>query len=207
MTAVPVERDAVLQGLNGNSKFEVLIAGVGSAAAAASTARALATGRYSLVVSAGIAGGFPKKAEVGSLVLANEIIAADLGVETAEGFTSLDELGFGTSRLPVNVSLLNRGAKSLRESNLVVNIGPVSTVSTVTGTAARAEEMAKRVPGIIAEAMEGYGVAMAAQSYGIPVLEVRAISNLVGPRDRDNWRIKDALDVLAGAFSALLEVF
>jgi futalosine hydrolase len=206
MTAVPAERDAVLHGLQGDSRFDVLIAGVGPIAAAASTAKVLATGEYSLVISAGIGGGFPETAEVGSLVVANEIVAADLGVETPEGFSSLDELGFGSTRVSVDRSLVERVSRVLQEAKLPVKIGSVLTVSTVTGTAARAIEMAARVQGATAEAMEGYGVATAAYNSGIPVLEIRAISNLVGPRDRAAWRIKEALDVLEAASRVLSEV-
>jgi len=53
--------------------------------------------------------------------------------------------------------------------------------------------------------MEGYGVAFAACDHGLPILEVRAISNLVGPRDRAAWRIKEALEALE-ASAELLEV-
>jgi futalosine hydrolase len=55
--------------------------------------------------------------------------------------------------------------------------------------------------------MEGYGVAIAAELHGLPVLEIRGISNAVGPRDRSAWRIKDALDALAAASSSIKEVF
>ena len=41
--------------------------------------------------------------------------------------------------------------------------------------------------------MEGFGVAEAAAAHGVPVLELRAVSNPVGPRDRAAWRIGDAL--------------
>lgn len=206
ITAVLAERDAVLRGIKGDTRFDVLVAGVGPAAAAAVTAKALATGGYSLVVSAGIGGGFTGRAEVGSLVVANEIVAADLGVETPEGFSSLDELGFGSTRIQVDASLVNRVTEALLATGLPVSAGPVLTVSTVTGTAASAAEMAARVPGATAEAMEGYGVAIAAQGSGVPILELRAISNLVGPRDRTAWRIKEALDVLEAASSILPEV-
>ncbi|MEU5774923.1 futalosine hydrolase, partial [Streptomyces venezuelae] len=50
---------------------------------------------YGLVVSAGIGGGFPPDAPVGSLVVADEITVADLGAETPEGFAPVTELGFG----------------------------------------------------------------------------------------------------------------
>ncbi|PKM47971.1 MAG: futalosine hydrolase [Firmicutes bacterium HGW-Firmicutes-8] len=206
MTAVSAEKDAVLRGLNGDTRFDVLVAGVGPAAAAASTAKVLAAAEYGLVVSAGIGGGFPGRAEVGSLVVANEIIAADLGVETPEGFRSLDELGFGFTRVQVDAGLVNRVRGALLAAGLPVITGPVLTVSTVTGTAASAAEMAARVPGAAAEAMEGYGVAIAAHDRGVPILEIRAVSNSVGPRDRTAWCIKEALDVLEAACSALLEV-
>lgn len=207
MTAVPAERDAVLRGLKGDKRFDVSLAGVGPAAAAANTARILATAEYDLVVSAGIGGALPGRADIGSLVVANEIVAADLGAETPEGFLSLEELGLGFTRVQVDICLVNRLTEALLAADLPVSTAPVLTVSTVTGTAERAAEMAARVPGAAAEAMEGYGVAIAAQDRGLPVLEFRSISNLVGPRDRSAWRIKEALDALEAASSVLPEVF
>ncbi len=206
MTAVAVEWDAVLRGLRGDKRFDVMVAGVGPVAAAVNTAKVLAINEYGLVISAGIAGGFPGRAEVGSLVVANEIVAADLGVETPEGFSSLDELGFGSTNIRVDASLVNKVTGAMFAVKIPVSIGPIITVSTATGTADSAAEMARRVPGAAAEAMEGYGVALAAHNYGVPVLEIRAISNTIGPRDRTAWQIKEALDVLEKASSVLLEV-
>jgi len=206
VTAVSVEKDAVLRGLHNDSRFDVLVAGVGSVVAAVNTTKALATAEYSLVVCAGIGGGFLGRVEVGSLVLASEIIIADLGVETQEGFSSLEELGFGFTHVQTNASLVAHLSSALQAVKLPVIIGPVLTVSTITGTAARAEELAKRVPGATAEAMEGYGVGLAAFDLGLPVLEIRAISNMVGPRDRSAWRIKEALVVLEAASTVLTEV-
>lgn len=206
MTSVSAERDAVLRGLHGDTRFDVLVAGVGPAAAAASTATALAMADYDLVVNAGIGGGFPGLAEVGSLVVANEIVAADLGAQTPEGFCSLDELGFGSTRVPVDASLVTRVTEALLSAGMSVTTGPVLTVSTVTGTAATASELASRVPGAAVEAMEGYGVATAARNRGVPILEIRAVSNPVGPRDRAAWRIEEALHLLERASSVLLEV-
>jgi futalosine hydrolase len=55
--------------------------------------------------------------------------------------------------------------------------------------------------------MEGHGVATAADLAGIPVLEVRAISNEIGPRNREAWKIKEALQALERVGRALTEVF
>ncbi|MEG6589836.1 futalosine hydrolase, partial [Paenibacillus barengoltzii] len=68
MTAVDAEQQAVLRGLDGYEGADVQLAGVGPASAAASTATALARagqtadGPYSLVLSAGIGGGFAEVA-------------------------------------------------------------------------------------------------------------------------------------------------
>ncbi|KJR49478.1 Menaquinone via futalosine step 2 [Desulfosporosinus sp. I2] len=206
ITAVSAERDAMLRGLLDDTRFDVLAAGVGSVVAAVNTVKALSSDEYSLVICAGIGGGFSGKAEVGSLVVATEIVAADLGAETSKGFCSLDELGFGFTRVQIDANLVARVSQALQEAKLPVTTGPVLTVSTVTGTAASAAELASRVPGATAEAMEGYGVGCAANDRGLPVLEIRAISNVVGPRDRSAWQIKEALDALEAASAVLTEV-
>lgn len=207
VTSVSAERDAVLRGLNSDPRFEVMVVGVGSVVAAVNTSRALATAEYCLVICAGIGGGFSGKAEVGSLVVANEIVVADLGAETLEGFNSMEELGFGFTRIQTDSNLVERVTKALQMAKLPTNAGPVLTVSTVTGTAETAIELAARIPGATAEAMEGFGVGFAALDRAVPVLEIRAISNMVGPRDRSAWRIKEALNVLEAACSVLTEVF
>ncbi|MGW0829792.1 futalosine hydrolase [Streptomyces prunicolor] len=196
-TAVPAERDAVARAFTRSTGFtcDVIAAGVGPAAAAAATAVALAGAPYDLVVSAGIAGGFQPEAPVGSLVIADEITAADLGAETPDGFVPVTELGFGTvTHRPPSALVRDLAAATGART------GAVLTVSTVTGTAARAKELRARHPRALAEAMEGFGVAEAAAAHGIPVLELRAVSNPVGPRDRTAWRIGDALAALTEGF-------
>ncbi|RKN41718.1 futalosine hydrolase [Streptomyces hoynatensis] len=217
VTAVAPERDAVTRGLGaaarrlplpgglalhrvsrpgGGPLLDVLAAGAGPAAAAAAAATALARGRYDLAVSAGIGGGFAPAAAVGSLVVADAIRAADLGSQTPEGFADAAALGYGVVEHRPPAAL----AAALAAATGAV-AGTVLTVSTVTGTAARAAELAARHPGAAAEAMEGFGVACAAALHGVPVAEVRAVSNLVGPRDRAAWRIPAALDALTEAFA------
>lgn len=208
VTSVSAERDAVLRGLDGDDRFTVVIGGVGTASAAIATSKALSadTPPYDLVVSAGIAGGFAARAAVGSVVVASEIIAADLGAETPDGFMSVDELGFGATRIAVAPQLAARLTAALQAAGLVACSGPILTLSTVTGTAATAAQLEARIPGAAAEAMEGYGVALAAQDNAVAVLEVRAISNAVGPRDRAAWRIPDALVALQSASAIMREV-
>jgi futalosine hydrolase len=183
VTAVAAERDALGFG-------EVV--GVGSAAAAAGTARLLASGDYRTVISAGIGGGFAGRVEIGGTVLATESIAADLGADSPDGFLPLSELGFGTDRYPVDPALLG----VLRAALPDAVAGPILTVSTVTGTEAGTAGLTRRHPDAVAEAMEGFGVATAAAGAGVPFAEIRTVSNMVGPRDRNAWQIGRALAAL-----------
>ncbi|GEK00261.1 futalosine hydrolase [Streptomyces sp. 1-11] len=217
-TAVPAERDAVAGAFPGGTTAvplpgaalvrvpggcDLLAAGVGPALAAASTAAALTAAAlagtpYDLVVSAGIGGGFPPAAPLGSLVVADAITVADLGAETSDGFLPVTELGFGTITHRPPESLVRAVAQATG-----ARVGTVLTVSTVTGTAGRAAELRERHPRALAEGMEGFGVAEAAAAHGVPVLEIRAVSNPVGPRDRAAWRIGEALAALTEGFGKL----
>src|SRR5581483_8421531 len=111
--------------------------------------------------------------------------------ESPDGFLELD---VAPARYPVEprlaVELADRTGGHL---------GTVLTVATVTGTRASADALIARFPDAVAEGMEGAGVAAAAAVHGAAFAEVRAISNVVGPRDRDAWEIPRALAALGAA--------
>jgi futalosine hydrolase len=213
VTAAAAERDAVLAGRSpaigmvdgievhrattAAGLLDVIAAGIGPVAAAVATGCALRSG-YDLVINAGVAGGFPA-AEVAGVVVGNAVIHADLGAQTPDGFSSMAELGWGPVRFELDDLLC---AELARRTNGV--LGSVLSVSTVTGTQARADELHKAHPDAVAEAMEGIGVYSAAAQVGVPFAEIRTISNRVGPRRRDEWRIADALTALTQAFDAAL---
>lgn len=225
VTAVPAERDAILAGLQAIVRPEVSVSsapsessgrtmrtaaglvdviavGVGPVAAAVGTTRQLAdggeAGGYDLVLAAGIAGGFAPRL-VGSLVAADRIAHADLGADSEAGFSSMAQLGWGEVSYEPDPAVL----ELLLERTGAIP-GAILSVSTVTGTAERAAELAADHPDAAAEAMEGIGVCLAARAFAVPFGELRAISNAVGPRDRDAWRVGDALTALGLGFAQLL---
>ncbi|MGX7677795.1 futalosine hydrolase [Jatrophihabitans sp. DSM 45814] len=232
VTAAGAERDAVLKGRNPTAGaagevdtlrsttaagvVDVVASGVGLPAATVAACWALrppssrsdasADSRdnsrydspYDLVICAGIAGGFPA-AEVGSVAVSHAVVHADLGAETDSGFSSMAELGWGPVRFEIDQPLAELVS---RRTDAV--LGSVLTVSTVTGSQARADELHAAYPDAVAEAMEGVGVHRAASRFGVPFVEIRTISNRVGPRNRDNWQITEALAALTAAFDGLL---
>ena len=78
------------------------------------------------------------------------------------------------------------------------------TASQVTGVAAEAEELAERWEAV-AESMEGAAAAHVCALYGMPFLEVRGISNLVGDRDRAPWQVRRAVAAATWAARAIVE--
>jgi futalosine hydrolase len=210
-TATPIE----VAGLSGVAvdtaagDVQVFDGGPGPVAAALSTAALLAVGReYDLVVSAGIAGGFRGRAEIGDVVLADQVIAADQGVLTDEGFSTLRDLGLpGEGGYAVG-NLEHRARLASGPYRLLA--GDILTLSCMTGTDTRAAELASRYPRAVAEAMEGYGVIEATRrsfertGRDVAFTEIRAISNIIGRRDRSTWNIPLAFGALADAMSTLL---
>jgi futalosine hydrolase len=194
VAAVAAERAALTRHTEG---VTVIVTGAGPAAAATGTAWMLASEPYELAVSVGIGGGFLPHAPVGSVVVSTATVPADLGAESPDGFLPIADLGFAPRVDEPDQDWTNRIVTALSAAGLHVVTGAVLSVSTVTGTAARTADLLARHPDAAAEGMEGYGVATAATMAALPYVEIRAISNAVGPRDRESWRIGDALDVLA----------
>ena len=205
VTAVEAERAAVLRDVapTAAGQLEVVVAGVGPVAAAVGTATALTRfSGTSLVISAGIAGGFRGRAAIGDIAIADRITFADLGARTDAGFLTLDEMGLRQdSSYPTDARV---GERIARAPVSVVG-GEIITLACMTGTDDDATQLASRHPHAIAEAMEGFGVAAAARGAGIPFAEIRAISNTIGKRDPTTWNIRGAFDALAQAFAGLLK--
>ncbi len=183
VTAVDAEREAI-------DLPDVVAGGIGPAESAAATSAALASESYDLVISAGIAGGFAPL-PIGAIAVASTIAFADLGTQSDAGFAPLPSAAAHYEVGPkLAVELADRTGGHL---------GTIVTVATVTGTAAGADALLARYPDAVAEGMEGAGVAAAAVRHRVAFAEVRAISNVVGPRDRASWRIAEALAALGPA--------
>jgi futalosine hydrolase len=162
----------------------MVVSGVGAVSAALATQAALLEQRADLVLSVGIAGAYPNSGlQIGDVLVSSSVVYAGLGVQNG---VRVEALAFAGAEqvLPVweNAQALAQAAK--------LEYGRIATLETVTTDLGKAEAIEAQF-GAKAEAMEGAGVAQAALRHGVPMLELRAISNAVG--DRQNWQIKTAL--------------
>jgi futalosine hydrolase len=178
----------------------VLRTGVGSVNAAFALTRQLHTERPRAIVACGVGGAYPGAAlDVGDVVCAISETYGDLGAASPEGFLDMEALGFPVvdgdpplfNRLPLH---LFPAARRL----------PFVTCSTCSGTDADATAMAARTGGAV-ESMEGAAIVHVALMMGLPVGELRGISNLAGARDRARWRVEDAAAAARRALVSWIE--
>ncbi len=178
----------------------VVVGGVGPAASASATASLLAMEPgFDLVLSVGIAGGFPHHdVAVGDLVVATEVVPADLGINLGDSWIDPVTLEW----LPDTLTTADWFTDAA--SAFGANRGPVLTVSTVAGVESDAAALAERHPDALAVAMEGVGVALAARRWGIPFAELRVISDMAG-KLMETLDISGSLARLSECFPAVLE--
>ncbi|MFM1876803.1 MAG: hypothetical protein RL266_2540 [Bacteroidota bacterium] len=159
-----------------------LVTGVGMVATTHHLTKELAKREYDLVMNIGIAGAF-SDAEIGCVVQVVSERLAELGVEDNGAFIPLNELKLVDSN---EVRFFtDRRIDGLKEVNGI-------TVNRVHGSADSIEKVRKQFNPDV-ESMEGAAVAFVCQQFGVPWVQIRAVSNKVEPRNRDAWNIPLAI--------------
>lgn len=173
--------------LSDRADVMILVTGVGPVNAAHAVTMAVAQYRPSQILVCGVAGAYPGSGlTIGDVVSAETECYGDLGASSPGGFLDMKALGFAviTGEPPIYNELPMQIFPTARRVRFV-------TMSTCTGTHDAAVAIERRTGGAV-ENMEGAAVAHVAHLVGIPVGEVRGISNIVTTRDTASWRLKDA---------------
>jgi len=155
-------------------------------ATAFSLGRHLAANQYDLAVNLGIAGSFDRGLALGELVEITEDTFAELGAEDGEEFIPIDKLGFGKGTHRASAKLSDfAGSAKLKTASAI-------TVNTVNGNEASIKKIAERL-NPQTESMEGAAFFYACNQMNVPCIQIRAVSNYVERRNRDNWKIGPAI--------------
>ena len=158
------------------------------------------------VLQVGIAGAYAgAREEVKKLrtsVVIEKEVMADLGAEDLDSFLSLEDLGLGgleyyeSKCLSVFEDLFGDSLKALPVvSGATVNM---ASGSERTGILRAAKY------GVEVESMEGAGALKFGEDFGVPVLQVRSISNIATTRNRESWDVIGALQSLRKLCGVLL---
>ena len=192
-----------------NYEFDVLITGVGMVNTALKLTKRLTQNTYDIVLNAGVAGSFMgDKKTKNTPILRGAVVEVlseqygDLGVEEADGrFTDMFELGL----IKADESPYKKG-KLMNPKPLGLKALPrVSglTVQTVHGFEPNIEAISKKYDCQI-ETMEGAAFFQTCLTEGVAFTQIRAISNFVEARNRENWKMQEAIQNLN---EVLIELF
>jgi futalosine hydrolase len=184
--------------------------GVGKVRTAGGLAWALRAHRPAAVLQVGIGGAYLGSfLSIGLAMLADVDLELDLGVAGTEPWADFEAL-----RVPLLPARSGEGAADravatdARWTGLLAELsglprGRFATLDAVTADVERGAAMQRRFD-VSIESMEGAAAAAVAARLGVPFAELRAVSNLVGERDRALWDLRGAVRAATDAAAAAL---
>jgi futalosine hydrolase len=176
----------------------VVTTDVGMVATAAWCSRVMATESFSLALNFGVCGSFDRSLEPGTVVHVVADRIAELGAEDGDTFLTVDEL-----MLPAEHQFVNAAPPA----NLALSRLPAVsgiTVNTVHGNERSIAAVVQRFNPQV-ESMEGAAFMYSCLTHDIPFAQVRAVSNMVEKRNRQAWKMTEAIDSLGVAALHILE--
>lgn len=180
---------------------QILITGVGLPSATYAFTKAFTTSRPRLVIQAGVAGTLDNNVVPGTTVAVRNECIGDLGVDE-NGFRSVFDMQLENPDLfPWKNGKLCNDHELLQQSKLPVVDGV--TVNEVSTSPARIEYYRTRW-GATVESMEGAALHFVALQEKIPFLQIRALSNFAGERDKSKWMMQQAITSLNTELQTLL---
>jgi futalosine hydrolase len=176
-----------------NCRIDVLITGVGMVATAAWTSRILAQEKYDGAINAGICGSFDRKIALGDVVEIQTDCMPELGAEDDQKFIDIHDLNL----LPKDEFPFSNGVLSGSEAALfgtLLKLQKVSgiTVNRVHGNENTIAQIVSRLNPQV-ESMEGAAFLYACAIGNVPAIQVRSVSNYVEKRNRNAWKIGEAV--------------
>ena len=180
--------------LIGSNRFDVLITGIGSMSTAYWLTKTIEKKRPDLLIQAGVAGSYSDSYPPGSLVLVNEEVTGDLGVEENNEFKDVFDMGLPQISDPyTGKNLVNNDKELLQRYNLP--LVKAVTINEITTRPARIQQLQQKYQPVV-ESMEGAAFHYIALMEKIPYIQLRAVSNMVGERDKSKWKMKEAIAAL-----------
>jgi futalosine hydrolase len=177
---------------------DVLITGVGMVATAAWCSRVLATSRYDVALNFGMCGSFDQAIKPGDVVHVVTDRIAELGAEDGDAFLSIEELN-----LPGEHEFTNVAPPAIAALARLPTVGGI-TVNTVHGNTRSIAAVTERFKPQV-ESMEGAAFMQVCLIHEVAFAQVRAVSNVVERRDRDAWKLADAIGVLGTTALSILD--
>lgn len=183
---------------------DVLISGVGQLQSAVHLMACLGACQYEAVVQAGLGGSFSPQYPKCSVVTVSEEVLADFGAESDSGFLDIVDMGLLPSEQPpFTAGVLKNPHQDLLSRSALPCVRSATVNRTLSDPRSVGWIQGRYSPDVVN--MEGAALFHACLTVGVPFLELRAISDLVGPRDKASWDIPGAVKALNEQLIRVLE--
>ena len=174
-----------------DANWSVLVTGVGMVSTVFHLTKTLYQNSFNQIVNVGLAGSINRNLKLSQVVNVVSDEFAFWGAENKGEFLSVFDLNLqNENETPFQNKVIFPTQTNFSLDHLQ-NVAGV-TVQTVTGRDESIVLLQKTYNADV-ESMEGAAVFYVANLMKIPATQIRAISNYVEPRNRDNWKIKEAL--------------
>lgn len=172
-------------------RVDVLVTGIGMVATAFHLSRQLSAKMYDLAVNAGIAGSLPDEIRKGDVLNVSTDSFSELGAEDGNEFIPVFKMGLmQPNQFPFIKGELS--ATDLHADKLNLRKVKGITVNTVHGNDESITKIKQRLNPDV-ETMEGAAFFYCCLYDRIPCAQIRAVSNKLERRNRDNWDIDLAI--------------
>jgi futalosine hydrolase len=179
-----------------HSQFDVLITGIGMVFTTYHVSVVLAKEKYDYALNVGVAGAIDKTIELGEIVNVVQDYFYELGAEDAEKWLDINDLGLLTSNdLPYTANGIDND--NLPKLAAIEHLNQVKgqTVNKVHGNLESIRMMQSRSKAQV-ESMEGAAFLYCCMQHQLPCAQIRAISNYVEVRNKNNWKMQLAIQQL-----------
>ena len=171
-----------------------LVTGVGLVHTTYALSKYLAKTQPDLAIQAGIGGSFHPFYPPGTVAVVSEEVFGDLGVYEQNAFRDVFDLKLADNSFPFSEKLLSNPHKPLCDKAKLKTVRGLS-VNEITTDANRIQQLMEKYNAII-ESMEGAAFHYVCLQENIPFIQLRAVSNFVGERDKSKWLMKEAIENL-----------
>jgi futalosine hydrolase len=168
------------------------VTGVGAVSTVFNLSEILHKEKFDVIIQVGIAGSFDKQLALGDAVVVEKELLYEMGVFENNHYKTVFEMGLidgdtkpFTSGTLINPHTVLLDLTGLKKAMAITNNEISTSVTKI--------KLYNEKYGAEIESMEGGAFHYVAIMKSISFIQLRGISNYVGDRDKNNWKIKEAI--------------